>query len=169
MLGLCNHTLVDSKWSSNKGDGTMQSKGLVLATVGIIIVVGFLVQRSYSSSARPDRKPDPQSNALPVDSLQFKPIDRPSYDLGYAEGKTATSAAKKPTDWVSYWIGYGEEKRAEGDTPPRAGSFADLLHTDQRCVQGEVLTIRESTYAKTKDAAGKTFLCNRFTVLPSAS
>lgn len=147
----------------------MQSKGLVLFTVGLIVVVGFLVQRSYSSSARPDRNPDPQKNALPMDALQFKPIDRASYDLGYAAGKSATGATKKPTDWVSYWLGYGEEKRAEGDTPPRAGSFVDLLHEDQRCVQGEVLTIRESTYAKTKNAAGNTFLCNRFTVLPSSS
>jgi hypothetical protein len=147
----------------------MQSKGLVLVTVGLIVVVGFLVQRSYSSSVRPDRNPDPQKNALPVDALQFKPIDRASYDLGFAAGKSAPSAAKKPADWVSYWLGYGEEKRAEGDTPPRAGSFADLLHEDQRCVQGEVLTIRESTYAKTKTASGSTFLCNRFTVLPPAS
>ncbi|MFC4525127.1 hypothetical protein ISN76_02665 [Dyella halodurans] len=145
----------------------MKSKGLVLATVGIIIVVGFIVQRSYSSSVRPDRNPDPQKNALPADALQFKPIDRASYDLGFAAGKSATNAAQKPADWVSYWIGYGEEKRAEGDTPPRTGSFADLLHEDQRCVQGEVLTLRESTYAKTKDASGNTFLCNRFTVLPS--
>jgi hypothetical protein len=146
----------------------MQSKGLVLAAVGLIVVVGFLVQRSYSSNAIPDRKADPQKNALSVDALQFQPIDRVSYDLGIEAGKSATSATKKPTDWVSYWLGYGEEKRAEGDTPPRAGSFANLLHENQRCVQGEVLTIRESTYAKTKDASGNTFLCNRFTVLPSS-
>jgi hypothetical protein len=147
----------------------MQAKSLVLAAVGLIVVVGFLVERSYSSSARPDRKPDPQSSALPANALQFKPIDHASYELGYGAGKSATSAANKPADWVSYWLGYGEEKRAEGDTPPREGSFADLLHADQRCVQGEVLTIRESTYAKTKDASGKTFLCNRFTVLPPVS
>lgn len=147
----------------------MQSKSLVFATVGLIVVVGFLVQRSYSSSALPDRKPDPQKNALPVNALQFAPIDHPSYELGYEAGKSATSSAKKPKDWVSYWLGYGEEKRAEGDTPPREGSFADLLHVDQRCVQGEVLTVRESTYAKTKDASGNTFLCNRFTVLPPTS
>lgn len=147
----------------------MQSKGLVLATVGVIVVVGLLVQRSYSSNAHADRKPDPQKNALPVTALEFKPIDRPSYDLGYAAGKSGTSATKQPTDWVSYWLGYGEEKRAEGDTPPRTGSFADLLHEDQRCVQGEVLTVRESTYAKTKDASGNTFLCNRFTVMASGS
>jgi hypothetical protein len=148
----------------------MQSKGLVLATVGLVVVVGFgfLVQRSHSSSAPPDRKPDPQKNALSVDALKFESIDRPSYDLGYEAGKSATSATKKPKDWVSYWLGYGEEKRAEGDTPPREGSFADLLHVDQRCVQGEVLTVRESTYAKTKDGSGNTFLCNRFTVLPPA-
>ncbi|WP_266180398.1 hypothetical protein [Dyella humicola] len=147
----------------------MKSKGLVLVSVGLIVVVGFLVQRSYSSSARPDRNPDPQKSALPVDALQFKPIDHESYELGFAAGKSATNTTKKPADWVSYWLGYGEEKRAEGDTPPRAGSFADLLHEDQRCVQGEVLTIRESTYAKTKNASGTTFLCNRFTVLPPAS
>lgn len=147
----------------------MQSKGLVLATVGVIVVVGFLVERSYSSSAPPEGKSDPQKNALSVEALQFKPIDRASYDLGMAAGKSAAGATKKPTDWVSYWLGYGEEKRAEGDTPPRPGSFADLLHEDQRCVQGEVLTIHESTYAKAKDAAGNTFLCNRFTVFPSSS
>lgn len=144
----------------------MQSKGMLLAAVGFIIVVGFLVQRSYSSSARPDRNPDPQKNAAPLDALQFKPIDRASYDLGYQAGKSTTSPTTPPADWVSYWLGYGEEKRAEGDTPPRAGSFADLLHEDQRCVQGEVVTVREKTYAKAKDAAGSTFLCNRFTVLP---
>ena len=147
----------------------MKSKGMILATVGIIVVVGFLVQRSYSSSALPDRKPDPQKNALPMDALKFEPVDRASYELGYEAGKSTTSATKKPKDWVSYWFGYGEEKRAEGDTPPREGSFADLLHVDQRCIQGEVLTIRESTYAKTKDASGNTFLCNRFTVLPPVS
>lgn len=144
----------------------MQSKGMVLATVGLIIVVGVLVQRSYSSSVRPDRNPDPQMNAMPQDALDFKPIDHASYDLGYQAGKSATSPTKPPADWVSYWLGYGEEKRAEGDTPPRAGSFADLLHEDQRCIQGEVVTLREKTYAKTKDASGSTFLCNRFTVLP---
>ncbi|TCI07343.1 hypothetical protein EZM97_32670 [Dyella soli] len=99
-------------------------------------------------------------------ALQFQPIDHASYQLGFEAGKSATSSNKKPSDWVSYWLGYGDEKRAEGDTPPRTGSFADLLHEDQRCVQGEVLTVRESTYAKTKDASGNTFLCNRFTVLP---
>lgn len=144
----------------------MQSKGMVLAAVGVIIVVGFIVQRSYSSSVRPDRNPDPQKNALPREALQFAPIDRASYDLGYAAGKSGAGATKAPADWVSYWIGYGEEKRAEGDTPPRAGSFADLLHEDQRCVQGEVVTVRDNTYAKAKDAAGSTYLCNRFTVLP---
>jgi hypothetical protein len=144
----------------------MQSKGMVLAAVGLIVVVGFLVQRSYSSSARPDRNPDPQKNAVPMAALQFQPIDRASYDLGYTAGKSGTGATKAPGDWVSYWLGYGEEKRAEGDTPPRPGSFADLLHEDQRCVQGEVVTVRESTYAKAKDASGSTYLCNRFTVLP---
>jgi len=146
----------------------MRSKGLVLAAVGLIVVVGFLVQRSYSKNAQPDRKADPQRNALPMDALQFVPVDHASYELGYEAGKSSPSNTKKPTDWVSYWLGYGEEKRAEGDTPPRAGSFADLLHEDQRCVQGEVLTVRENTYAKTKDKAGNTFLCNRFTVLPPA-
>jgi hypothetical protein len=144
----------------------MQSKGMVLATVGLIIVVGFLVQRSYSSSVRPDRNPDHQKNALPVDSLEFKPIDSASYDLGYQMGKSSTNPSAPPADWESYWLGYGEEKRAEGDTPPRKGSFADLLHEDQRCIQGEVVTLREKTYAKTQDASGATFLCNRFTVLP---
>ncbi len=144
----------------------MQSKGMVLATVGLLIVVGFIVQRSYSSSVRPDRNPDPQKNALPVDSLEFKPIDHTSYDLGYQAGKSGASPTTAPADWPSYWLGYGEEKRAEGDTPPRPGSFADLLHENQRCVQGEVVTVRDKTYAKTKDASGATFLCNRFTVLP---
>lgn len=87
----------------------MKSKGMILAAVGIIIVVGFLVQRSYSSSALPDRKPDPQKNALPLDALKFAPVDRASYELGYAAAKSPTSAAKKPKDWVSYWLGYGEE------------------------------------------------------------
>lgn len=144
----------------------MQSKGMVLAAVGLIIVVGFIVQRSYSSNARPDRNPDPQKNALPVDSLEFKPIDHSSYDLGYQAGKSGASPTTAPADWASYWLGYGEEKRAEGDTPPRQGSFADLLHENQRCIQGEVVTVREKTYAKTRDASGATFLCNRFTVLP---
>lgn len=144
----------------------MQSKGMLLAAVGLIIVVGFLVQRSYSSSARPDRNPDPQKNAMSQDALDFKSIDHASYDLGYQAGKSGTSPTKPPADWVSYWLGYGEEKRAEGDTPPRTGSFADLLHEDQRCIQGEVVTLREKTYAKTKDASGSTYLCNRFTVLP---
>ncbi|HET6555347.1 MAG TPA: hypothetical protein VFG49_17605 [Dyella sp.] len=146
----------------------MKTKGLVLATVGLIIVVGVLVQRSYSSSAQPVRKADPQADALPLTALHFVPIDHASYELGFQSAKSGASAPKQPADWVSYWIGYGEEKRAEGDIPPRTGSFADLLHEDQRCIQGEVLTVRESTYAKTKDAAGSTFLCNRFTVLPSA-
>jgi hypothetical protein len=145
----------------------MKSKGLILATVGVIVVVGFLVQRSYSSNALPERKLDPQKNAMPLESLHFQPIDRASYDLGYQAGKSASSASKAPSDWVSYWLGYGEEKRAEGDVPPRAGSFADLLHEDQRCVQGEVLTVHGNTYAKTTDASGVTFLCNRFTVLAS--
>lgn len=144
----------------------MKSKSLVLVAVGLVVVVGVLVQRSYSSSAVADRNPDPQKNALPLEALQFKPIDRASYDLGYQAGKSDAGSTTKPADWISYWIGYGEEKRAQGDTPPRTGSFADLLHEDQRCVQGEVVTLRESTYAKTKDASGSTFLCNRFTVLP---
>src|SRR5215469_13208516 len=108
----------------------MKSKGLVLATVGLVVVVGFLVLRSHSANAQPERKPDPQKNALPLEALKFVPIDRASYDLGYEAGKSGENAAKKPTDWVSYWIGYGEEKRAAGDTPPRSGSFADLLHED---------------------------------------
>ncbi len=149
----------------------MKSKGLIWATLGLVVVVGLLVHRSYRLNAPREPEVDPQKNALPLSALQFQPIDRASYDQGYkAANKAATSAdatAPQPADWTSYWLGYGELMQTKDHRAPRNGKFLDRLHDDQRCIQGEVLTVRESAYAKTKDTSGDVFLCSQDTVLPS--
>jgi hypothetical protein len=151
----------------------MKSKGLIWATLGLVVIVGLLVHRSYrlNQPGQPrEPKVDPHKNALAVEALPFQPIDRASYDQGYkAAGNAAKSTdatAPTPADWTSYWLGYEEEKRAQAHGNPHTGKILDALHDDQRCIQGEVLTVRATAYAKTKDTSGNIFLCSGDKVLP---
>jgi hypothetical protein len=133
------------------------------------VLVGALVQRSYSMNDPVKVVADPQQGAMPISELAFHPIDLPSYTLGLKapnSTKTNKGPRDKPRDWTSYWLGVADqEPRAKGHWYTRSRA-KNRLHDDQRCIFGVVLTVKDSAYAETKGASGVTFLCSFDTVYP---
>lgn len=149
----------------------MRSKGLILASLALVGVIGLLVYRSYRLNEPKASLPDPQRDALPLSALEFHAIDRASYDMGTRDAENATKSTggttQRPGDWISYWLGFGEDARTKGNRPAHSAKFPDRLHDDQRCILGEVVTVRGTTYAKAKGPSGTPYLCNGDTVLPT--